>query len=108
MNIKKILSRKSEIRPGKDFDKKFWNKFDDEFEKEGRKIHSWLVGSVLAAMAVFAMVVFVAPPFEDNFKSKLTAEQIDEIVNEMIAMNSYVDDNLDVDVAIDYENFSEL
>lgn len=108
MNIKKIFSKKSEIRPGKDFDKKFWNKFDDEFEKEDRKLRSWGWGTAFAAAAVLVIVLIAAPPFGDNFNSKLTASEVDMIVDEMLQMNSYLDDDLDVDIAFDYEDYSEL
>ncbi|MCK5883308.1 MAG: hypothetical protein KAG61_06440 [Bacteriovoracaceae bacterium] len=108
MNIKKILSRKSEIRPGKDFDKKFWNKFDGEFDKENRKLRSWGWGTAFAAAAVFAIIMVSVPQFSDNFNSKLSSSEVDAIVDEMLQLNSYLNDDLEVDIAFDYEGYSEL
>lgn len=78
MNFLEAFRKKTRVEPGADFDRKFWAKFDAEFEskntpathapwwegvREWFKLHPVPAGLALAGVALIAVIV-VRPRFE--------------------------------------------
>ena len=109
--LKRILREKLNVTPSKDFDKKFWQRFEHEFDKEERSLTSWSIwgsGLAIAALMIFMIVV---PQFSSNFHSKenLAVSSVEAanlavaITEDLIESNSYITEDLDIDELLDEE-----
>lgn len=107
--IKKVLREKLKVTPSKDFDKKFWNKFEAEFDKESRGLSHWsLWGSGLAVAALVTLLVFV-PQFSKNFSSKegealalvQNQKMLQQVTEDLVDVNAYIVEDLELEDLLD-------
>lgn len=109
MNIKKILRSKIQVTPSKDFDEKFWNRFEKEFEKEHRRFSLWSIWGVGGAVAALLILLAILPQFSSNFHnkeylafSKVEAQELaSTVADALIDTNSYLLDDLDIEELLD-------
>lgn len=112
MSLKKIMRYKTKVTPSRDFDKKFWDRFEKEFEKENSRFSSWSYFAIGGAVAALVVLFVALPQFSKQFQQKEiiaqnqveTQKLLDEVADDLVSSNEYLLDDLDISDLLDDED----